>query len=170
MVLTLAKGMIAGALYRYLTKMSGRPSAMLLENLSGSKIINHTPKEVMEIMQGSGVAAGMVQSSKDLAETDPQTKEYNYFKEMEHPEIGRIAYENVPFKLMDTPGEARWPAPTLGQDNAYVFGEILGLSKEEIQKLEEDDVITPDLEAGLTIAGVEVSSEDLDDMVKMEKE
>jgi hypothetical protein len=89
---------------------------------------------------------------------------------MDHPEIGRVAYENVPFKLMDTPGEARWPAPTLGQDNEYVFGEILGLSKEEIQKLEEDDIITPDLEAGLTIAGVEVSSEDLDDMVKLEEE
>lgn len=141
-----------------------------LDGLIGEWTTNHTPKDVMEIMQGAGVAAGMVQSSKDLAETDHQMKEYNFFKEMDHPEIGRVAYENVPFKLMDTPGEARWPAPTLGQDNEYVFGEILGLSKEEIQKLEEDDVITPDLEAGLTIAGIQVSSEDLDDMVKMEKE
>ena len=138
-----------------------------LDGLIGEWTIDHTPEEVMEIMQNAGVAAGVVQNSMDLMEKDPQMKEYNFFKEMDHPEIGRIAYENVPFKLRSAPGEARWPAPSLGQHNEYVFGEILGLSKEEIQKLTDDKVITPDLEAGMTLAGVDIPAEDLDEMTRL---
>jgi crotonobetainyl-CoA:carnitine CoA-transferase CaiB-like acyl-CoA transferase len=140
-----------------------------LDRLIGEWTIDRTPEEVMEIMQKAGVAAGVVQNSKDLIEKDPQMKEYNFFKEMDHPEIGRIAYENVPFKLRNAPGEARWPAPCLGQDNEYVFGELLGLSKEEIQKLTDDKIITPDIGAGLSVAGVKVDAEDLDKIAKQKE-
>jgi crotonobetainyl-CoA:carnitine CoA-transferase CaiB-like acyl-CoA transferase len=32
-------------------------------------------------------------------------------------------------------------APSLGEQNNYVFGEILGISKDNIQKLKEEKVI-----------------------------
>jgi len=124
-----------------------------LDRLIEEWTIKRTPEKVMEIMQRAGVAAGVVQNSQDLIKRDPQMKEYQFFKEMEHPEVGRIAYENVPFKLQDTPGEARWPAPLLGQHNEYVFSELLGMSREEIQKLTEDGVIAPQPEVGLVFAG-----------------
>ena len=140
-----------------------------LDDLIGKWTINHAPEKVMEILQNAHVAAGVVQNSKDLMEKDPQMKEYHFFKEMDHPEIGRIAYENVPFTLSDTPGEARWPAPLLGQDNAYVFGEILGRSEEEINKLLKDGIIKPNLEAGMIFGGVEIKSENLDDALTMKE-
>ena len=40
-------------------------------------------------------------------------------------------------------------APTLGQDNEYVLGTILGLSEEEVQDLEEKMIIgTEPFQAG----------------------
>jgi crotonobetainyl-CoA:carnitine CoA-transferase CaiB-like acyl-CoA transferase len=66
---------------------------------------------------------------------------------MEHPVIGVVAYENVPFKLSETPAQLRRPAPLLGQHNDYVFGELLGMSKEELAKYTEEGVIgTPQLD------------------------
>ena len=109
--------------------------------------IKRTPEKVMEIMQRAGVAAGVVQNSRDLFESDPQLKHYQFFKEMEHPVIGVVSYENVPFKLSETPGELRRPAPLLGQHNDYVFGKLLGMSKEELAKYTEEGVIgTPQLD------------------------
>jgi benzylsuccinate CoA-transferase BbsF subunit len=137
-----------------------------LDDLIGKWTINYAAEKVMEILQNVHVAAGVVQNSKDLIENDPQMKEYNFFKEMDHPEIGRVAYENVPFKMSDTPGEARWPAPLLGQDNEYVFGKILGRSKEEIIKLTEEGVIKPDFDAGLSFAGIDIKAQELDEALK----
>jgi crotonobetainyl-CoA:carnitine CoA-transferase CaiB-like acyl-CoA transferase len=40
-----------------------------------------------------------------------------------------------PFTLMSTPPRLERPAPSLGGDNSYVLGEILGLSTTEIDDL-----------------------------------
>jgi len=118
-----------------------------LDRLIEEWTTKRTAEEVMETLQRAGVAAGVVQNSRDLFESDPQLKHYQFFKEMEHPVIGRVAYENVPFKLSETPGELRRPAPRLGEHNEYVFGELLNMSKEEIAKYMEEGVIgTPQLE------------------------
>ena len=45
------------------------------------------------------------------------------------------------FKYSKTPAGFRLPPPCLGEHNDYVLGEILGLSKEEIARLEEDRII-----------------------------
>ncbi len=44
-------------------------------------------------------------------------------------------------KLSKTPGSIRMPAPCLGEHNQYVFGELLGLSQEEMAQLEEEGII-----------------------------
>ncbi len=44
-------------------------------------------------------------------------------------------------KLSKTPGSIRTPAPCLGEHNQYVFGKFLGLSQEEMAKLEKEGII-----------------------------
>ncbi len=61
--------------------------------------------------------------------------------EMEHPEMGKVVRAAVPWRLSDSPKGNYAPPPLLGEHNNYVLGEILGMSKEEITKLEEDQII-----------------------------
>jgi crotonobetainyl-CoA:carnitine CoA-transferase CaiB-like acyl-CoA transferase len=93
----------------------------------------HTPEQVMETLQKEGVAAGVVQTSQDLVEKDPQLRHRGFWQYNEHPEIGHIGYEGVTFKLSETPGKVRGPAPLHGQHNSFVLGELLGMSEKEIK-------------------------------------
>jgi len=100
----------------------------------------HTAEEVMALLQKNGVAAGVVQSAANLAQ-DPQLKERGFFIELDHPEMGRKLSDAAPVRLSDTPARYTRPAPLPGQDNDYVYGELLGLSEGEMNKLKEQGVI-----------------------------
>ena len=88
----------------------------------------------MRRMQDAGIAAGVVQSGKDLVE-DPQLKHRHHFWYLNHPEMGSCAYDGPPFKLSETPAELRMPAPCLGEHTEYVCTQILGMSDEEFVEL-----------------------------------
>jgi benzylsuccinate CoA-transferase BbsF subunit len=81
----------------------------------------HTAEEVMALLQGEGVAAGVVQDARDLAK-DPQLKERGFFIE-----LGKAVSEAEPVRLSKTPAKYRRAAPALGQDNDYVYKKLLGI-------------------------------------------
>jgi len=100
----------------------------------------HTAEEVMSLLQKQGVAAGVVQSARDLAR-DSQLKERGFFIELNHPQMGKTISDASPVRLSDTPPGYSRPAPLPGQDNDYVYGRLLGLSKGELARLKERGVI-----------------------------
>jgi formyl-CoA transferase len=56
-------------------------------------------------------------------------------------EGGKALCENVFIGLSETPGRVRRAGPTMGQDNEYVYREILGLSEEELNDLYVDGAL-----------------------------
>lgn len=64
----------------------------------------------------------------------------SFYELVTHPEAGTHFYDGFPWKLSETPGYTRRPAPLFGEHNEYVLGEILGMSKEEIARLAEEKV------------------------------
>jgi crotonobetainyl-CoA:carnitine CoA-transferase CaiB-like acyl-CoA transferase len=54
--------------------------------------------------------------------------------------LERFHYEAPPFILSETPAELS-RSPLLGEHNAQVYGEILGLSRREIERLVAEGVI-----------------------------
>jgi benzylsuccinate CoA-transferase BbsF subunit len=100
----------------------------------------HTAEEVMALLQSYGVAAGVVQNARDLAE-DPQLNERGFFIELDHPELGKTTSDGVPLRLSDTPARYNRAAPVLGQDNDYVYGGLLGLSRGEMAELKKQGII-----------------------------
>ena len=96
--------------------------------------------EAMERLQRAGVAAALVQNCLDLHQ-DPRLTAWGFFHFLEHKEMGPSPYEGHQFRLSKTPGELRFAAPTMGQHNAYVFKEVLGLGDEEIARLTDEQVI-----------------------------
>jgi len=82
-----------------------------------------------------------VQSAADTLDRDPHLKARGYYHYLEHPEAGRTAYDGPGFRLSDTPGGPRGPAPLLGQHTEYVCKEVLGLSDDEIADLVAEGVL-----------------------------
>lgn len=111
-----------------------------LDKLITQWTIEHDHYEVMEILQKAGVMAG---ASLDLAEVanDPHLKKRDFIAEIEHPKMGKLRLLGVPWRLSGSPPGNYQHPPLLGEHNIYVFGELLGLSSEEIKQLEEEKVI-----------------------------
>jgi crotonobetainyl-CoA:carnitine CoA-transferase CaiB-like acyl-CoA transferase len=95
--------------------------------------------ESAEILQSRGIDAVPVQDFGDL-HRDPQVAHREHFVPLTHPVMGNGLYERNGFRLSDAPAGYERSGPTLGQDNAFVFGELLGLSEGEREKLAADGV------------------------------
>lgn len=99
-----------------------------------------TAYELMTMLQDAGVAAVPSMDAEEIL-TDPHTKARELFTEVDHPALGKQVVMNPAWKLSETPARIRKAGPLLGEDNADVFGNLLGMSEEEIKKLEEAEVI-----------------------------
>ncbi|MFC2017613.1 CaiB/BaiF CoA transferase family protein [Chloroflexota bacterium] len=125
---------------RFVT-LSGRlENADELDRLVEGWTRGHTAEEVMALLQGEGVAAGVVQDAKDLA-SDPQLRARGFFVELDHPEMGKTISDATPIKLSGAPARYVRAAPVLGQDNNYVYNQLLGMSERELAELKEQGVI-----------------------------
>ncbi|MBI4200911.1 MAG: CoA transferase [Chloroflexi bacterium] len=90
-------------------------------------------------LQQHGVAAFPVMKAEDRF-FDPHFQERGLYKEIEHPVLGVEPIFNLPWK-METPPQIRRRAPLLGEDNHYVFSQVLGLTPAQLQRLEQDKVL-----------------------------
>ncbi len=96
------------------------------------------PREAVESLQRAGVAAMVVHTGASIAK-DPHVRERGVFETVVHPRIGEKAVVRPPWRLEGV-GVDR-PAPLIGQHTEYVLQEILGLSRSEIDRLEEAGAI-----------------------------
>ncbi len=94
---------------------------------------------VMERCQAAGVPAGVVQTGLDLGERDPQLKLSGFLVEIEepHPSAGQTYADRLPIYFERTPCDEYRPAPVVGQHNAEVLSEWLGMSEGEVRQGEE---------------------------------
>jgi crotonobetainyl-CoA:carnitine CoA-transferase CaiB-like acyl-CoA transferase len=91
--------------------------------------------EVMESLQRAGVRAGVVQTAEDQYERDPHLSARGFFEEIDHAVKGVVVATGIPVGLTRTPGHTSDTGRAIGADNDYVFGELLGLSPNEIEDL-----------------------------------
>jgi crotonobetainyl-CoA:carnitine CoA-transferase CaiB-like acyl-CoA transferase len=88
-----------------------------------------------------GVPVAAVQRPDERIEHDPSTAAFGLWPWVEHREIGAVRVEGIPVHLSESDWVIRRGAPLLGEHNSYVYGELLGLSAEEIDRLAADRVI-----------------------------
>lgn len=122
--------------------LSGREKyAEELDQLLEQWTIKHKPGKVMNLLQQAGVPAGVVEDASDLA-NDPQLIARNFFIQADHPVLGKITSDNTPIRLSRTSARFCRVAPLLGQDNHYVYRELLGMSEKELSQYIEEGVIS----------------------------
>jgi crotonobetainyl-CoA:carnitine CoA-transferase CaiB-like acyl-CoA transferase len=102
--------------------------------------IRHTAEEIVALLQKSGVPAEVVRDAGDLA-GDPHLMSRGFFRKLSHPVLGETMTDTLPIRF-EGQGQDPWePSPLLGEDNHYVYGELLGLSEAEIKTHMEKGVI-----------------------------
>lgn len=101
--------------------------------------------ELMYALQRSGIPAGVCQTAEDRVDFDPQLKELQWLTEVSGTRIGTWPIPELPFKMSATPPYIGGPidrsAPCYGEDNEYVYGELLGMETKDIARLAQDGVI-----------------------------
>lgn len=110
-----------------------------LERLIAQWTRARTPDQVVAILQGAGVPAGSSLSIEELV-NDPHLKARGFFVAPEHPVTGKRLLEGIPWKASASQPAFKH-APLLGQDNYYVFHDLLGMADEEFARLVDERII-----------------------------
>ncbi len=114
-----------------------------IDRLLESETAKWDAHELMTALQAEGVPAGAVLDSKDLL-FNPHLMDRKFYEVVRHhpsTEMPPLPYAGRPWKLSGTPAVSPRAAPIMGEHNEFVFGELLGLSVEQIADLEEKGVI-----------------------------
>ncbi len=114
-----------------------------IDTLLESETAKWDTHELMTALQAEGVPAGAVLDSKDLL-FNPHLMDRKFYEVVRHhpsTEMPPLPYAGRPWKLSGTPAVSPRAAPIMGEHNGFVFGELLGLSVEQIADLEEKGVI-----------------------------
>lgn len=99
----------------------------------------HLPREeAVERLQGAGVAAAIVHDGASLAR-DPHVLARGVYETVEHPRMGPLKTVRPPWRLEGAATPCA--SPLIGEHNAYVLGEILGLSPGELDALVEARIV-----------------------------
>lgn len=94
----------------------------------------------IELCLSNDIPCGPINSIADIFE-DPQFKARGNLLAMSDPDAGEVVVPNVVPRLSRTPGSVRHLGRHRGADNDAVFGELLGLSDGELQRLKSSGVI-----------------------------
>ena len=135
---------------QFATAEGRRANQDRLDALIGEWTAQHTAADVMERMQGEGVPASIVSQGDDLYESE-HLKARDFYRPSPSyvAERGTPAWEwekrdslawTTPARLSETPMEFGHYS-NVGEDNDYVFQEILGMPESEIESLMESGAL-----------------------------
>jgi len=119
-----------------------RNSSALDENVS-RWTAEHSAEDAMNILQDAGIAAGVVQNGIDICARDPQLKERGFWPTVSTTKGATTQVTGIPFKLSGTSGQVRTIAPEVGENNDYVLGELLGLTRAAQESLIAEGAVWP---------------------------
>ena len=111
-----------------------------LDDLISRWTSDHTPNQVMRLLQRAGVPAGVVQNGENLYR-DHHLRARNFIVETEHRGWGVLEHTGITVGLSETPGRIARGVPELGEHNEYAFLELLGTSREDFARMVDDKVI-----------------------------
>lgn len=119
---------------RFVTALSRWQHRRELDALLAERTRAWSVRELFQALQAEGVTAGPVQDERD-AYACPHLNARGFFEELDHPEAGRQSYPGLNLRMAGTPNHLRRHPVMLGEDNEYVYRDVLGLSEAEYDAL-----------------------------------
>jgi crotonobetainyl-CoA:carnitine CoA-transferase CaiB-like acyl-CoA transferase len=135
---------------RFSTELARKQNEPELDRLLSEWTRTFPSGELMELLQRAGVHAAKVNYMPDLF-SDPQLRHRRFWRPVNHKEVGIHQAEMPAFDLSLTPAADPIPDPCLCEHTAMVLKKLLGLSQDEIDKLEAQGSI--ELESAVAAAG-----------------
>ena len=100
-----------------------------------------TAEEAYDAIDAAGVPASPINDLHQISHDPHVVEDRQMFIPVKHPVIGDMRVNGNPVKLLDMMPEVVTCAPALGQHNEEIYGQLLGLDKEQLETLAEDHVI-----------------------------
>lgn len=107
-----------------------------LDRIIGAWTAAADARWIMHRLQAAGVPAGIVNNEPGILD-DRQHRARDFFQEIEHPSTGRQLHPRRAWRASKTPDRPMRHAPRLGEDNEYVYRELLGFTEERYRQWEQ---------------------------------
>ncbi|MFB9838153.1 CaiB/BaiF CoA transferase family protein [Actinoallomurus acaciae] len=125
---------------RYATHSARGRNMAELDELIAAWTARFGVEELLGRLHDGGVPAGRIYTARDMF-ADPHFAAREAIVRLVHPELGELPMHNVFPRLGETPGSVRRPGPALGEHNAEVYGDLLGIGEAGRAALAERGVI-----------------------------
>lgn len=119
---------------RFVTAESRLEHAAALDDTIAEWTATQDAYALMHALQRAGVAAGVAQTAEDELRRDPQLAARGFFERVPHLVKGEVIAPGIPLGLTATPARTGRAGAAIGEDNEAVFGELLGMSRAEIER------------------------------------
>jgi len=100
---------------------------------------HHSTDDILAALEQAQVPAGRIYSIEDIV-ADPHYQARGMLLQASLPDGTSVKMPGIVPKLSDTPGEVRWPGPTLGEHTGTVLAG-LGFDPHEIERLRREGAV-----------------------------
>ena len=126
---------------RYYTHLARGDHAEELDNRIAEWTKTLTAQEIDELLDKHDVVVGPIYTIEDIA-NDPQFEAREMVRTIEDDYFGAMKVPGFTPQFSDTPADLAWLGPDEpGKHNKEVYGDILGMSDDELAQLKEQGII-----------------------------
>ena len=124
---------------RFIDAKSRAANFRSVDEIISAWTIHHDKYTVMQRLGDAGIPASATFDTVELS-NDPELRERGTFVTVDHPVRGEFVLPGSMIKLSDSHVPVK-PAPLLGADNYAVYRDLLGVSEDEIESLQQAGAI-----------------------------
>ncbi|MEY3905722.1 MAG: hypothetical protein RIR59_545, partial [Pseudomonadota bacterium] len=126
---------------RYATHLARGQNQLELDDLINDWTRTLTVDALDALMTEYSIPAGRVYRAPEMI-ADPHFQAREAIIEVETERFGKLKMQNAFPKLSDTPSSVRRPAPSVvGQHNQEIYGDLLGMTADQIDALKASGII-----------------------------
>jgi crotonobetainyl-CoA:carnitine CoA-transferase CaiB-like acyl-CoA transferase len=125
---------------RFATQIARGQNREVIDEIVAAWTSDQELEVLLARLEAATIPAGPVYSIADIVK-DPHFQARDMLLSIHDRVLGEVRMPGVVPKLSETPGEVRFTGPALGEHNAEVYRDILGLNAAEIVGLAERGVI-----------------------------
>lgn len=111
-----------------------------IEDIVAAWVGSHTSDEVIAMVSSAEIPGSKVATVADVTKS-PYMHEAGHIVSVDHPVVGELPMQGLPFRLSATPTQIRTAAPVLGRDSGAVLRQWLGKTDDQIDLLREQKLI-----------------------------